>query len=592
MAINLTIENIPVTVPEGTTILKAAESVGIKIPSLCYLDGVACPGSCRVCLVEVEKARTLLPSCATKVAEGMVVHVNSKNARMARRNSVELLLANHPWECNECSRNGSCELQTIASDMNITASSYPRLAQKHPLDLSTSGLARDMSKCILCRRCVAVCQNVQQVGVLAPQNRGFKTLIGGGSKAYLSETLCVQCGQCAAVCPVGAITEKDAITPVMAALDDPTKHVVIHTAPAIRAALGECFGMPAGSRVTGKMMTALKRLGFDKVFDTDFAADLTIMEEGFELIKRLTDAVKEGKKDIALPQFTSCCPGWINFAETFFPQTLPYLSSCKSPMQMEGAIIKTYYAQKAGIDPKDIVVVAVMPCTAKKHECDRPEMCDSGYKDTDYVLTTRELGKMITMAGIDFKSLPDGAPDPLVGSSTGAADIFAATGGVMEAALRTAYEVITGRELPCPKLHVAPIMGLEGIKEAALKIEGCKPEFAFLEGVEVKVMVAHGLKNARVVCEKLVAGELTGYHFVEIMTCSGGCIGGGGQPRLTDDDMRKARIAAIYDEDESRPLRKSHENPEIAAIYKDFLTEGPLGHLSHKLLHTTYKPRG
>lgn len=590
MAINLTIDNIPVTVPEGTTILKAAQAAGIKIPTLCHMEGIASPGSCRVCLVEVEKARNLLPACVSQVSEGMVVHTNSKVARMARRNTVELILANHPWDCNECSRNGNCELQTLAADLNITHTRYPRIAQKHPLDVSTAGLVRDMSKCILCRRCVAVCQNVQTVGVLAPQNRGFKTIIGGGSKHNLADTNCVLCGQCAAVCPVGAITEKDAIVPVQAAIDDPDKFVVIHTAPSIRAALGECFGMPVGSRVTGKMMTAMKRLGFNKVLDTEFGADLTIMEEAYELLKRLTDAVRDHKPAV-LPQFTSCCPGWVKFAETFFPKELPHLSSCKSPMQMQGAIIKTYYAEKTGIDPKNIVVVAVMPCIAKKYEADRPEMCDSGFKDTDYVLTTRELGRMITAAGIDFKNLPDGKPDPLVSDSTGAADIFGVTGGVMEAALRTAYEVITGRPLPCPNLHVAPITGLEGIKDAAIKLEKCKPDFAFLEGVTVKVMVAHGLKNARIVCERLAAGELNDYHFIEIMTCPGGCIGGGGQPRLTDDDMRRKRTSALYTEDESRVIRKSHENPEIIALYKDYLT-APLSERSHKLLHTTYTPRG
>lgn len=589
MAVTLTIDNQQTSVPEGMTVLDAAAAVGVKIPTLCHLDGVASPGSCRVCLVEIEGARTLQPSCVTEVREGMVVKTTSKKARDARRLSVELMLANHPWDCNACVRNNECELQALAKKMGITEVRFPYAVEPTPLDRSTPALVRDMDKCILCRRCVSVCQDVQGVGTLAPRNRGFDTVIGAGPSGDLAEAVCVQCGQCSAVCPVGAIYENSSIDDVWKALDDPGKHVVVQTAPAIRAALGECFDMEPGTCVTGKMVTALRRIGFDKVFDTNFTADLTIIEEGHELLLRLKKALVDGDTSLALPQFTSCSPGWINYMEYFYPDLIPNMSTCKSPQQMFGALAKTYYAEKEGVDPKDVVVVSVMPCTAKKYECTRPEMNDSGYQDVDYVLTTRELGRMINEAGIDFVNLPDGEQDSPMGMSTGAADIFANTGGVMEAAIRTVYEVVTGRELPMEKLHVTPIQGLDGLKEAAVTFEDCVDDWKFLEGVTAKVAVAHGLANARKACDMVASGKAD-WHFIEIMCCPGGCIGGGGQPRLTTDDVRKARIQAIYTEDEGRKYRKSHENPAVTQIYQEFLGE-PLGHKSHKLLHTHYNAK-
>lgn len=587
--INLTVNDVPVAVEEGTTVLDAAAKVGIKIPTLCHLDGVSSPGSCRVCLVEIKGMRTLQPSCVTKVSEGMAVSTNTKLARDARKLSVELMLANHPWDCNACARNQDCELQALAKEMGITEVRFPYEKEQLPLDKSTPALVRDMNKCVLCRRCIGVCQDVQGVGSLSPRLRGFDTVIGAGSGDNLCEAVCVQCGQCSAVCPVGAIYEQDAIKDVWKALDNPDKYVVVQTAPAIRAALGECFGLKPGTLVTGKMVTALRRLGFKKVFDTNFTADLTIIEEGTELLTRLKTALVE-KGEVSLPMFTSCSPGWINFMEYFYPTLLPNLSTCKSPQQMFGALAKTYFAEKEGIDPSKIVVVSVMPCTAKKFEADRDEMKSSGYKDVDYVLTTRELGNMINEAGIDFVNLENGEQDAPMGMSTGAADIFANTGGVMEAALRTVYEIVTGKPLPMEKLHIKPVQGLKGLKEASVTLTGCKPEWSFLEGVTAKVAVAHGLSNAKQACELVAAGNKHGWHFIEVMCCPGGCIGGGGQPRLTTDAIRKARMKAIYKEDEGRPMRKSHDNPAITQIYKEFLHE-PLGHKSHELLHTHYESK-
>ncbi len=582
----ITINNLEIEVPEGVTILEAAKKSGIKIPTLCYLENVQEPGSCRMCVVEVEGARTLQPSCVTKIAEGMKVFTNTKKVREARKIILELLLSDHPWECNTCDRNQDCELQKLAEEYGVKEVRFKSVKELLPLDESTPGIIRDPNKCILCRRCITVCQEVQKVGTLAPRARGFDTIIAPGQGDLLSDAVCVQCGQCSAVCPVSAISEKDDIDKVWDALDDPTKHVVVQTAPAIRAALGECFGLEPGTLVKGRMTTALKMLGFKGVFDTNFTADLTILEEGTELLTRLKKAIVDKDKSVALPMFTSCSPGWINYMESFYPELIPNVSTCKSPQQMFGAVAKTYYADKIEKGKKDIVVVSIMPCTAKKFECNREEMNDSGVKDVDYVLTTRELGKMIKQAGIDFVNLPDGEMDAPLGISTGAADIFANTGGVMEAALRTAYEIVTGRELPFDKLHVAPVQGLEGVKEASIKIEGTKEEWKFLEGVTVNVAVAHGLGNAKKIIEEIKSGGKQ-YHFIEIMTCPGGCIGGGGQPRMTTNEVRKARIEAIYKEDEGRELRKSHDNPAVKTIYEEFLGR-PLGERSHHLLHTKY----
>jgi len=584
----LTINNRTLTVPDDATLLSAAALAGIKIPTLCNLEGREAIGACRVCVVEVEGARTLAAACSTPVVDGMVVRTNSARAREARRKSVELLLSEHDGNCQTCNRNQNCELREVADAMGIEKVPYEGAKAPARIDDSTPALVRDNSKCIKCRRCVTVCAETQGVGALFPQGRGFDTVIGPAFTMDLDGVACVQCGQCAAVCPVGAIIERDHIEGVWAALDDPTKFVVVQTAPAIRAALGEEFGYEPGTLVTGKMSAGLRRLGFDRVFDTNFTADLTIMEEGTEFLTRLKRALVD-KEDVALPMFTSCSPGWIKFTEYYYPQFMPNLSTCKSPQQMFGAVAKTYYAKHVNKTPEEMVVVSIMPCTAKKFECQRPEMNSSGVQDVDYVLTTRELGRMLRQAGIDLALLDDEPMDSLMGIGSGAADIFANTGGVMEAALRTVYELVTGRELPMENLHVKPVEGLEGVKEASLTITGTVEEWKFLEGVTANVAVAHGLRNARKVLEAIKRGEKQ-YHFVEIMTCPGGCIGGGGQPRYTDDSVRLKRIAAIYKEDEGKQLRKSHENPEVQQLYKEFL-KTPLGEKSHHLLHTHYTAR-
>lgn len=584
--INITVNNMKIEVEEGTTILDAAKKARIKIPTLCYLENVQEPGSCRMCVVEIEGVRTLQPSCITHVSEGMKIYTNTKEVRDARKIILELLLSDHPWECNTCDRNQDFELQKLAEEYGIKEVRFQAVNEKLPLDESTPGIVRDPNKCILCRRCVTVCQEVQGVGTLAPRARGFDTIIAPGQGDLLNDAICVQCGQCAAVCPVGAISEKDDIDRVWEAIDDPEKYVVVQTAPAIRAALGECFDLEPGTLVKGRMTTALRMLGFDKVFDTNFAADLTIMEEGSELLTRMKKILVDKDKNMALPMFTSCSPGWVSYMEHFYPEFISNISTCKSPQQMFGAVAKTYFAEKIGKKKEDIVVVSIMPCTAKKFECNREEMTDSGIKDVDYVLTTRELGKFIKQAGIDFVNLSDEEMDAPMGISTGAADIFANTGGVMEAALRTAYEIVTGRNIPFDQLHVTPVQGLEGVKEASLTIEGTKEEWKFLEGVTANVAVAHGLGNAKKILEEVKNGKKQ-YHFIEIMTCPGGCIGGGGQPRMTTDEVRKARIEAIYKEDEGREYRKSHNNPAIKILYEKFFGK-PLGERSHHLLHTKY----
>ncbi len=584
----ITIDGMAIEATVSDTILTAAKNAGIHIPTMCWLEDKDPLGACRVCTVEVVGAPTLAASCSMPVREGMEILTNSKRARNARRTVVELMLSEHDADCQVCERSGDCELQTLSRDLGIRELRYDGEPAKGGVDESTAALIRDSSKCIKCRRCVTACTAIQSIGALAPQGRGYDTGIGPAFMTNLDGVSCVQCGQCAAVCPTGAITERSHIAEVEAALDNPAIHVVVQTAPAIRAALGEEFDMPPGTLVTGKMTTALRRLGFDSVFDTDFTADLTIIEEGTELLTRLRTVVKDGGK-AALPMFTSCSPGWIQYAEYYWPDYLDNLSTCKSPQQMFGALAKTYYAGKIGIDAKDMMVVSVMPCTAKKFECTREEMNDSGYQDVDYVLTTRELAQLIKRAGLKLPELVESEMDAPMGISTGAADIFANTGGVMEAALRTVWEIVTGTALPMENLHVKPLTTLEGVKIAEVTITGCKPEWDFLEGVTARFAVAHSLANAGKLMKMIESGEEQ-LHFVEIMSCPGGCIGGGGQPRFTDNKVLKARMNAIFAEDEGKPMRKSHENPAVEQLYAEFLGE-PLGHKSHELLHTRYQRR-
>jgi NADH-quinone oxidoreductase subunit G/NADP-reducing hydrogenase subunit HndD len=567
--ITLTINNKRVEAEPGMTVLEVARQANIYIPTLCYHRDLMPEGHCRVCLVDIKGQRTLQPACAFPVAAGMEVNTHSHAVRDARRLVVELLLSNHPNECLTCTRSRSCELQGLAKEMGIRETRFEGDRTIDEVD-DSSFIVRDNEKCVLCRRCVRVCQGVQSVGALSAGERGWETVIGPAFGRDMSDVVCVNCGQCINYCPTGALRERDSLQGVWAALRDPSTFVVVQTAPATRVALGEEVGMPHGSLVTGKMVAGLRELGFDRVFDTDFTADLTIIEEGNELIKR----VKEGGE---LPLITSCCPGWIKFAEHFYPDLLDNLSTCKSPQQMFGAVAKTYYAEKADVDPANMVVVSIMPCTAKKFECERPEMNSSGYKDVDFVLTTRELGQMLREAGIDFSQLSEEQYDDPLGTSTGAAVIFGATGGVMEAALRTAYEVITRETLG--NLDFESVRGLDGVKEATVPVGA----------LQVKVAVAHGLANARKLLDLIRQGK-GDYHFIEVMACPGGCLAGGGQPIPVNNEIRSMRMAAIYRADKELPIRKSHENPTITVIYEEFLKE-PLGHKSHELLHTYYTPR-
>ncbi len=584
---NLTINGMRVSTADDSTIIQAAKENGIKIPNLCYLENVHQFGSCRICVVEVEGAKTLQASCMTQVREGMVVHTNSNKVRKARKVLYELLLSDHSADCLSCKRNLNCELQKLGKTLGVETTRFNGARSECVLDASVA-ITRDLSKCILCRRCVTVCNDIQGVGVLNAQNRGFETVIGPAMDLPIGAVNCSFCGQCTVVCPVGALKETDGTQRVWDALGDRKKRVVVQVAPAVRVAIGEEFGFPAGTRVTGKLAAALHVLGFNDVFDTNFTADVTILEEGTELLNRLKSTF-DGVP-ATLPMITSCSPGWIKYVEHTYPEKLAHLSTCKSPHTMMGALIKSYYANKIQTAPEDLYVVSVMPCTAKKFEIARAEMQNGGLPNVDAVLTTRELAAMIKEAGIDLSSLAEEEFDHPLGFSTGAADIFGLTGGVMEAALRTVYELVTGRELPFEKLHVSPIVGLEQVKQADIVIENPVDAYRFLDGVTLKIAVTSGLKGANLLMEQIAKGE-SPYHFIEVMGCPGGCISGGGQPRSDDPEFRSKRMAGLYSEDEEKTLRKSHENPYVTELYREFL-DYPSSHTAHELLHTHYVGRG
>ena len=574
--IKLMINGMEVKAPDGSTILEAAHLANIQIPTLCFLKEINEIGACRICVVEVKGAKSLVAACMHPVSNGMEVWTNTPRVLNARRKTLQLLLSNHDRKCLSCVRSGNCELQKLCQELNVTDEAYYE-GEWTPSEIDDSAphMIRDNSKCILCRRCTAVCEKIQGIGVIGPNERGFATYIGSPYGMGLGETSCVYCGQCIAVCPTGALREKDSTEDVLAALADPDKHVVVQTAPSVRAALGEEFGYPIGTDVEGKMAAALRRLGFEKVFDTDFGADLTIMEEAHEFL----DRVQNGG---VLPMITSCSPGWVKYCEHYYPDLLGHLSSCKSPQQMFGAVTKTYYAQKMGWDPKDIVCVSVMPCTAKKFEIGRPDQSAAGVPDVDIAITTRELARLIKRCCIHFANLPDEGFDDPLGESTGAGVIFGATGGVMEAALRTAVETLTGEELG--SLDFKEVRGTEGIKEAVYTVNG----------MDVKVAVASGLSNARVIMDKIRSGEAD-YHFIEIMACPGGCVNGGGQPQVPAEvrnfqDIRALRAQVLYKNDANKQVRKSHENESIKKLYAEYLGE-PGSHKAHELLHTTYVER-
>ena len=575
--VKLKINGIEVEAPKNATILEAARIAGIRIPTLCYMKEINAIGACRICVVEVKGARALAAACVYPVNDGMEVFTNTPKLREYRKMTLELILSNHRMDCLSCSRSGTCELQALAQEYGVDQKRFLGSEDLSPdIEASAPHLVRDNSKCILCRRCVAVCKQNQRVAVIGPNNRGFATHIASAFEMPLAETSCVNCGQCIAVCPTGALMERDDTEKVWEALADPTKHVVVGPAPSVRAQLGECFDMPIGTNVEGKMVAALRRLGFDRVFDVDTAADVTIMEEGTEFLERL----KNGGK---LPLITSCSPGWIKFCEHYYPEFIDNLSSCKSPQQMYGTLMKTYYADKEGLDPKDIFVVSIMPCTAKKFEIGRENQSASGYPDIDVSLTTRELAAMIKRAGLMFTELPDEEFDPVFGVASGAGHIFGATGGVMEAALRTVAEIVTGK--PLENVEFKDVRGIEDVKEAEYDLAGTK----------VRVAVTSGLKNASMLLDKIKAGEAD-YHFVEVMACPGGCVNGGGQPHQPASvrnfvDLRAERAKALYNEDASMSLRKSHENPVVKEIYDTYLG-APGSHKAHEILHTTYVKRG
>ena len=576
--VNVTIDGVSVQVPSNYTVLEAAKKAGVKIPTLCYLKDVNEVGACRVCLVEVEKARALAAACVMPVSEGMVVHTNSKKVRDTRKATLEMILSDHNRDCLSCIRNQNCELQTLAEEYGIRKVTFEGEKSPSVFDDKSFSIVRDGSKCVKCGRCVSACKK-QGIGVLSFLNRGFSTSVGPAYDISMADAPCIYCGQCIVACPVGALHEKEETDKVWAAIQDPSKHVVMQVAPAVRAAIGEEFGLPIGTRATGKMFAAMKRLGADKVYDTNWGADLTIMEEGTELLNRIQNGG-------VLPMITSCSPGWIRFCEFYYPEFIPNLSTCKSPHEMEGALIKSYYAKNNNLDPKDIVVVSVMPCTSKKTEAAREQLVNAdGLKDVDIVITTRELARMIREAGMDFNSLPDEGPDQdLMGEYTGAAVIFGATGGVMEAAVRTVADILEEKDLP--EFEYKAVRGVDAdIKEAELT----------LGGKNIRVAVAHSTAAARKLLDSIKDGSAPEYTFIEIMGCSGGCVCGGGQPqvpaqKLMDIDIRAERAKALYEEDAIMPQRKSHKNSQIDKLYKEFLG-APNGHLAHELLHTTYAKR-